>query len=249
MKFRMNFIGLNVQKKTPALHFYQDSYHMKKVEHSSKPPMLWLKTTGMMVEVFTPQARHESLNRPAPRQALRPCIHVRNMKAIAESLKKEGIQVGEVEKTAYGKRVECVGPENLRWLMGEGRGYKHASTLAKPHFGSADLRVLDMEGQRKFFTRVLGLKEGAEFDGELTLRDTTEGTFLVLGQDRRPKSEETLPAQPAFLSFAVSKATEAEMKLKSLGVEFIQPLAVHGFGTDILILDADQNIIQIVEYK
>lgn len=248
MQFRLNFIGLNVQKKSPSLHFYEDFYRMK-VEEGSKPPMLWLKTTGMLMEVFTAQARDKAFNHPVPSQTVRPCVHVRNLESIVESLKKQGVVVGEPEKTAKGKRVECVGPENIRWLMGEGRGYTHASGLAKPHVGSADLRVRDMEGQIKFFTQVLGLKEGADFDGQITLRDPKEGTFLLLGEERQQKRGKGFAAQPAFLSFAVPKATEAEKKLRSLGIKFVQPLIVQGFGTDMLILDADKNIIQIVEYK
>jgi predicted enzyme related to lactoylglutathione lyase len=248
VQFRMNFIGLNVQKKPAALRFYRGLCGMQ-VKESAKPPMLWLTTTGMNVEVFTAQARDQSFNHPVPGQALRPCIHVRNLQAIAESLKKKRAVVGEVEKTAQGRRVECVGPENIRWLMAEGRGYTHADGLTKPHIGSADLRVIDMEGQIKFFTNILGLKQGVKSGGQITLRDLKEGTFLLLGKDQREKPGEGFPAQPAFLSFAVPKATEAEKKLQSLGVQFVQALMVQDFGIDMLILDADRNIIQIVEYK
>jgi catechol 2,3-dioxygenase-like lactoylglutathione lyase family enzyme len=248
LKFRLNFVGINIQDKAAALHFYRHICGMG-VKSSSRPPMLWLETSGMMVEVFTAKARSDIFSKRTARQAVRPCIHVRSMKTVALSLKKNGVAAAAAEQTAHGQRMEVEAPDGIHWLLGEGKGFRHAGSLAKAYVGSADLRCIDLRAQLDFFTRILGLKNIGEFHGQVTLHDPAEGTFLTMQQFETDTRGTGYPAQPAFLSLATANIKAADEYLRSLGVKVVEPVIKHWFGTDMLILDADQNIIQVIQYK
>ncbi|HWZ43297.1 MAG TPA: VOC family protein [Candidatus Saccharimonadales bacterium] len=251
MKFTLHFVGINIIKKSPSLRYYADFLQMR-MEDNSDRTIIVPETTGMRVEIFAPRGQSKVFDHPVASQTVRPCIHVRDLSKITAWLEKRGAMLGEgLEKTARGQRIELIAPDGVRWLVAQGRSYVEGGGFRRPHVGSADLMVRSLKAQLRFYTDLLGMRISGEHEGQTMLRDRTSGIFLLVAKERPSQtvSQHSLPVQPAFLSFQTADVAEAEQMLRSRGVTVVQPTTTHYFGTDLLILDAEENVVQVVEYK
>jgi predicted enzyme related to lactoylglutathione lyase len=249
MKFTLHFVGINIVRKSLSWRYYADFLQMR-MERNPDRNIIVPETTGMRIEIFIPRGQSKVFNHPVAIQTVRPCIHVRDLSKIAVSLEKKGALLGAgMGKTALGQSIELIAPDGIRWLVAQGRGYGKGGAFRRPHVGSADLRVRKLKAQVRFYTEILGMQDSGEHGGHTILRDRASRMFLVVTKDKREVSEHRFPAQPAFLSFQTTNVADAEKVLRSRGVSIVQPTTTHYFGTDLLILDADENVVQVVEYR
>jgi catechol 2,3-dioxygenase-like lactoylglutathione lyase family enzyme len=255
MDLRLNWLGLSVADFDASLRFYTEVLGMSAKDATSD--WAFLETTGMTLELSSggmPPAPERAWGRG---QAIRPSIHVADLQATIEGLRRKGVAFSsDIERSPWGEQIEFMAPERIRWTLAHAPAYPFGSTLEKPHVGWVAMKVHRLVEQRAFYRDVMGLQAEDRTDGRVIFLQGRDEPRLLLeqgGEEAPPLqvSQGVLrPAPPHMLSFETDNIQQAAVYLKAQGVRFVLDVTRREWGgTDLLITDVDGNPIQVVQYR
>jgi len=147
------------------------------------------------------------------------------------------------------------GPEGIRW--GLAQAPQSESDWSHPLIGGVELKAVDPEAQKAFYTQVLGMAIERETEQAIHLSQASGEAWLHIesGGVEMPIPAPPGDPKPAFyypiwISYETEDVRNADAWLQRQGVRILHPLTYHEDwnGTDIIIADADGNAIQIVQY-
>ena len=254
MDLKMNWLGLYVSDFKESLQFYRDVLGVS--ARVVKPDFALFRTTGMTLELFGGGMPADPDRSWGHGQAVRPGIQVETLHGLIDELRRTGVRfAADVEQTRFGEQVEFLAPEQLHWTLGYAPGYPANPGLNKPHLGWVELKVLHLADQRAFYSGVLGLQPEDQDDGGVLFQQAPGEPLLFLkpGGEQAPalqvqQAQLHLPP-PHLLGFEASSIEQAAAWLKSRGVPILIDVTPRDWGgIEMIILDADGNPVQVVEY-
>ena len=254
MKFKLNFIGLYVADFNRIYSFYTETLGIEL--NLSVPGWASLKTSGMTFELFEHQAEPGSRNRSwGNGQAFRPGIQVTDLAATISELEQKGVTfAGNIERKPWGRLREFITPDGIRWTLAEAPDYPANADLRVAHIGWVELKANDLEAQKTFYGDLMGLTLAAADQTQMMFVQQLGEPLLFLeggGQKTTPKpAPHHFEGQAGFLSFETEAIDEAASYILAQGVLIVREVVQHEWGgTDMLIADADGNLVQIVQYN
>jgi catechol 2,3-dioxygenase-like lactoylglutathione lyase family enzyme len=251
--FTLNWFGMGVHDVLAASDFYGGKLGFAFEEgEENGHPWRYFETRGMTFELFQANPERPDVNAWGDGQAFRPVLRVSDLAATSALLRDKGISYSE-NTSEYGAPIEIIGPEGIRWGIMESSGIE--MDWARPFIAGVELRVADLDAQKEFYTEVLGMTIGRESNEEILLNQKGGEAWLRMeaGGTSAPRQfGEEKPAffHPTWISFETEDVRQANLWLQSQNVTILHPLTYHEHwqGTDIIIADADDNAVQIVQY-
>lgn len=262
---KFNFIGVETADFTRAFRFYTRAMGVEPAAASPSESWAMLVSgmdetpvtdaTGLRCELFEQEGEAPTNRRWGDQQNLRPSIQVRDLQAASEVLHERGVPVGNnVQETRWGQSIELIAPEDVRWSIAHAPEFPAGRGLETPHIGWAELKVVDLERQERFYTEIMGLST-AERSGSCIRLEQGVGEpqlFLEPGGEQEPgarTNESPFLGHPVWMSFETSDLTSTSAWFDSQDVPRLQEITTHDWaGKDIVIEDPEGNPMQVVEY-
>ena len=259
MDLKLNFLGVTVADFEPSYRFYTEVLGIE--ARHSKPDWAYLETTGMTFELFGLESSDLSAFQrdvlPTPdqpwgrRQTIRPSFQIADLESTVSDFRRKGVAfAGDIERTAWGERIEFIAPEGFRWTLAHAPTYPFGSSMRKPHLGWVHMKAHDVAGQQVFYTSVMGLRPEASDEGQVVLGQAPRQPLLFL-----EPGGQLLPAiqgrkqSPHFISFETDNIEQATAYMKTHNVPILQDVTREDWGgIDIYIKDLDGNPVQVVQY-
>jgi len=250
----LNWFGMAVHDVPAASDFYSQRLGFSFLEDEADPLWRQFQTRCTTFELFQAHPQRLTVNAWGDGQAFRPFILVDKLSAALDRLQRQGISFSRAE-SSVGKLLEMVGPENIRWSLMESTGIQ--MDWAHPTIGGIELKAVDLDAQKAFYTEILGMTFEREVEGSLFLSQPDELARLlihpggVFTHPPAPAGEEK-PAYfyPIWISFETQNVKHANVWLKQQNAVILHPLTYHEDwnGTDIILADGDGNAVQVVQY-
>jgi predicted enzyme related to lactoylglutathione lyase len=248
MDFKLNFIGVSVTDFATSFDFYTRVLGLK-ARHST-PGWAYLESTGMVFELFS-EARGT-----ARWQAVRPAIQVTRLEPALAELRTRGVSLADgLERTPLGDEAGFMAPEDIQWRVAHAPGLPAAEHLQLPHIGWVELFAEQVDGQRLFYSEVMGLRAEQPGGRDVLLRQAPGEPLIILRPGGRRhtagyRREMPRAGHPVTLSFETKDIQEASAYLASRRITVIQDVTHKAWGgTDMYIADADGNPVQVVQYS
>lgn len=257
-----NFAGLCVPDWPGAFQFYTEVLGFRERSRDGSWALLgagWDRyragdSRGLVLELFE-GGGGGSLAGPNPEPTIRLGITVRDLDATVRAVAARGGSFVTPVKPGRGmSRAELLAPGGARWILEEDARCRETTGLAEPEIKLAEMGVADLEAQRSFYHKVLGMGVVEEGGSHVVLQQAPDGPLLVLrpGGRRHSVAPEWARAparsQPVFLSFMTHDVKAVEEQLRNAGVVTLHPVAHHDWGgTDWIVADADGNAVQIYQ--
>lgn len=192
-------------------------------------------------------------------QNIRPAIHIDDLDTHIRQLQARGIMfTSAVETRAWGKQIEFETVEGIRWTLACTPGYPVREDFSQPQFGHVAIKTHDVEAQKTFYGTIMGFAlESSGEDAVLCAQHRANHPFIVLEpggesiDQASPASPYPERSQPFFLSFMTPDILGIAQECHRLAITILRPVTYHPDwdGTDMVITDADGNVIQLVQYQ
>jgi predicted enzyme related to lactoylglutathione lyase len=248
----LNWFGIAVHDVPAAADFYNKELGLAYIEDEAHGQWRQFKTRRMLFEMFEAHANRFPVTAWGQGQAFRPVILVPDLSAAAEMLQEKNI-THSYTGARSGSQLEMIGPEGFRWSLQEAS--MPSVNWTHPVIGGVELKAANLNAQKEFYTQIAGMNLEA---------DTGDGFFLTQAKGKvwlriiaGGKEAPIILDQPGiaffhpiWLSFETQAVENVNECLQDQDVTIVQPLTYHPdwLGTDILLGDADGNVIQIVQY-
>ena len=237
-----------------AAEFYSAKLGMVYTEDEALPFWRCFGTRRTTFELFLAHPDRVKVEAWGKGQAFRPVLLVRDLVSTEAWLNQQGISSTRSTSAAVAQ-IEMTGPEGIRWGLTESAD--GATDRERPVIGGIELKTNNLEAQTDFYTRILGMQIQHQTNQGTLLNQHNSDTWLYIesGGTSAPSTTEMAPESPAFLhpvwiSFETQDARAANFWLQRQGISMLRPLTYHADwkGTDSLLADADNNIVQVVQY-
>lgn len=267
MDTELNFLGLYVADWPASYQFYTAILGMQ----AEVDPSLgvWASLGGgwdayrtgsrsMICELFDGGGSVGSGRAWGRRQGIRPAIHVDDLDAVVGAARARGVSfTGEVEETAWGRRIEFTAPEGIRWTLCQAPGRPSSPDLFKPYIGHVEIKAHDVAGQTAFYRDVIGLDLESKEPAQVIFGQGAGLPWLTLepGGEKRTndpaRGPDAIRGHPVFISFMASDIQAVAARLRGAQATLLKDIEHHEEwgGTDIIIADVDGNMLQIVQYR
>ena len=250
----LNWFGMAVHDVPAASDFYSQRLGFSFLEDETNSLWRQFQTRCMTFELFQAHPQRLMVNAWGDGQAFRPFILVDKLSAAIDMLQSQNISFSQPE-SSFGKILEMVGPEKIRWSLMESTDIQ--IDWAHPTIGGIELKAVNLDAQKAFYTEILGMTLERGVEGTLLLSQPDEMARLlihtggVFTHPPAPAGEEK-PAYfyPIWISFETQDVKHANVWLKQQNAVILHPLTYHEDwnGTDIILADADGNAVQVVQY-
>lgn len=252
-RLTLNWFGMAVHNVLAASDFYGGNLGFTFEEgEENGGPWRYFKTRGMTFELFQAHPERREVNGWGDGQAFRPVWLVRDLAETSVLLRDQGISYA-AQTSEYGAPIEMTGPEGIRWRIIESADIE--MNPARPFIAGIELRAADLEAQKEFYSRALGMTIRRESDQDAHLDQPGGEAWLRIEAGGKPapvRFGEEKPAffHPIWISFETEDVKQANLWLQSQNVTILHPLTYHEHwqGTDIILADADGNAVQVVQY-
>lgn len=268
VELTFNFVGVNAVDFRRAFTFYTNVLGVQPAEprpHDDTESWAMLVAgwdespvsdgRGLRCELFERNVEPPGERQWGRHQNVRPSIQVDNLEATLTDLWERGVAfTGNLADTKWGRSIEFTAPEGIRWSLAHAPAYPAGQSVQTPHLGWVELKADDLDGQQDFYTQVMGLSVGERFVSGARLEQGAGDPLLFLesGGERVTadgEHESPFDVQPVWLSFETPDITEAAAWLTDHGISLLQDVTTHDWGgTDLVVVDADGNPLQVVEY-
>jgi catechol 2,3-dioxygenase-like lactoylglutathione lyase family enzyme len=190
-------------------------------------------------------------------QNIRPAIHVANLAATVAQLQARNVQfTSAVEQQSWGKQIEFTTVEGIRWGLAEWHDKPVRPDFRQPQFGHVALKTANFAAQQQFYTQMGFLLEATDHDRIIFTQTKPHHPFIMLEKSGEFIATDAYRARhpersfPFFLSFMTPDIQSVAQECAALHIPTLRPVAHYEDwgGTDMVILDADGNAIQIVQY-
>jgi catechol 2,3-dioxygenase-like lactoylglutathione lyase family enzyme len=220
----LNWFGMGVLDVRAASDFYGGKLGFAFDEgEENGAPWRYFKTRGMTFELFQAHPERLDVHAWGDGQAFRPVLLVRDLAAACALLRDQGISYAEQTSEA-GAPIEMIGPEGIRWGMMESPDLE--MDWAGPSIARIELRAADMDVQKDFYTRVLGMTVGRESNQDIQLNQKSGEAWLRMEAGDKPaplRLGEEKPAffHPIWISFETGNVRQADLWLQSQNVTIL----------------------------
>jgi catechol 2,3-dioxygenase-like lactoylglutathione lyase family enzyme len=261
-----NFIGMCVSNWQQAFAFFTETLGLQAELNPAYGDWANLggawegyyhETPSLICELFD-QGRPVSERWWGKNQNVRPAIHVDDLDSTAARLRERGVNfTGTIEVKPWGRQIEFESVEGIRWALAQIPNKPVSQDLSRPHIGHIAIKTANFEAQKHFYGTKIGfILEDSERDYAIYAQAKPDHPFIILEQGGEAIQPETYGEQhpersyPFFLSFMTGDIQTIAEECRTLGIANLRPLERHEDwgGTDIVITDADGNVIQIVQY-
>jgi catechol 2,3-dioxygenase-like lactoylglutathione lyase family enzyme len=232
--------------------FYGGMLGFAFVEDEKHGPWRQFQTRGMTFELFQAHPERLEVRGWGRGQAFRPVLQVHDLPVSSALFRSQGIAYSQSDSEA-GAPIEMTGPEGIRWGLRESPDIE--MDWAHPVIAGIELRAADLDAQKAFYTRVLGMTVTRESDQGIQLSQPGAEAWLNIeagGNSTPIRLGEEKPAffHPIWISFETLDVRQSNLWLQGQNVTLLHPLTYHKSwnGTDIIIADADGNAVQVVQY-
>jgi catechol 2,3-dioxygenase-like lactoylglutathione lyase family enzyme len=236
-----------------ATDFYCGKLGFAFVEAEATDLWRYFETRRMTFELFKANPDRLEVTAWGDGQAFRPLILVQNLSRTALMLEGQGVRFSYKE-TDSSAQIEVAGPEGVR--LGIAEDSVVDTDWSHPIVAGIELKAVNLESQKTFYTTILGMLVDRETGSGVRLVQPNTDAWLHIvsgGKATRPLLEKD-PEKPAFfhpiwISFETKDVRSINQQLVGQ-TTFLRPLTYHEDwkGTDILLADADGNVVQIVQY-
>ena len=251
----LNWFGMAVCDVPTTADFYGNLLGFAFKEDADNDLWRYFETRNMVFEIFAAHPARIKVEGWGRGQAFRPAFLASDLLTVENKLSKLGVQYSK-DPSEFGKRLEMVGPDNIRMSFIESPEAK--TDWKHPLVGGIELKAARLDAQREFYEEVFGMSATQHNSGLLHLTQSNGAAWLRIEGGGRLSS---LPSEagndtpaffyPIWISFETQDAESANAWLARQGASVLQPLTYHPDwgGTDIIIADPDGNAVQIVEYE
>jgi len=249
----LNWFGMGAHDVLAASNFYGGKlgFAFEEGEENGRPRR-YFKTRGMTFELFQAYPERPDVKAWGNGQAFRPVLLVDDLSAATALLRDQGLSYS-AQNSTYVAPIEMIGPEEIRWGMMESTGLE--MDWAHPFIAGIELKAADLDAQKDFYTRVLGMNLRRESNQDILLDQPGFSAWLRIeagGKAAPMHFGEEKPAffHPIWISFETEHVRQVDLWLQAQKVTILHPLTYHEEwqGTDIIIADADGNPVQVVQY-
>lgn len=240
MDLKLNFVGLLVEDFNRAFRFYTEVLGM--VARHSRPGWAYFETTGAIFEMFQGDAL------PSSRwQSVVPTLAVSHLQEVAKGLRGRGVSLLDRDDTAEG--LTFADPDGRAWyLTDDGPG---SAGLEKPRISRFTLACEQIDAQSAFYRDVMLMQlTSRQSDRTLFTQDEGDPTMVLRNGGRARVRVSDRTAVPHYISFETDDITQAAEWLRTQNADFMQDVAQKPWGgVDLYVRDADNNPVQVVQYK
>jgi catechol 2,3-dioxygenase-like lactoylglutathione lyase family enzyme len=240
-----------VHDVSAAADFYGKILAFSNIEDETLGPWRMFQTQGMTFELFQAHPTRSQVLGWGKGQAFRPVILVPDLSAAMALLQQYDIAFSRSQLDGS-PQIEMVGPEGIRWAFRESPTIQ--MDWAHPVIAGVELKAAHLQAQKEFYTQILGMRIEAETDHSVHLTQTSGDAWLHIeaGGTATPlRIGEPRPAffHPVWISYETRDVKQANTWLLNQDVTILRPLTYHPdwHGTDILLADADGNVVQVVQ--
>ena len=253
--FTLNWFGMAVHDVPAATDFYSKKLGIHSWQDEDKGLWRYFETRRMTFELFKAHSSRVEAKGWGNGQAFRPVILVSDLSAAVSRLQDQGVLLSR-DISESGHQIEITGPEEIRWSLMDGSDIE--IDWAHPVIAGIELKAANPEGQKDFYTQVLGMTLEHKTDQVMHLTQPNGEAWLRIqagGSSNSPQAAINSP-KPAFffpiwISYETKDIKQANAWLQQQNVTILHPLTYHKdwHGTDIIIADVDGNAIQVVQYE
>jgi predicted enzyme related to lactoylglutathione lyase len=267
MDLELNFMGVAVADWQTSSLFYTD---MLGLGGPLEPKCInWAAMSGWwdkyhagaknlvfeLVDVGRPVLRDRAWGKG---QGVRPSIQVENLEKTIDKRRSRGVLfTSEIETVAWGRRIEFVAPEGVRWSLSQAPGRPFITDLASPLIGHFEIKAYHLERQKTFYGNLLGMTVESADPNHIIFSQGSGQPWIVLeAGGQRPAHDpawahKPTRGQPVFMSFTTSNIELLAKQLRSVGVTVLKELEYYPDcdGAKLLVADADGNVVQIVQHN
>ena len=238
-----------------AVDFYSNKLGVASEEEEAKEDWRYYNTRRMTFELFQAHPQRIKVQAWGKGQAFRPVILVSDLAAAETLLRRQAIPFASSTSTS-GAQVEMIGSEGIRWGLMESPDGE--MDWAHPIVGGIEVKATNLEAQRDFYTRMMGMAIEDQRDQFIHLSQSNGDVWLHLETGGLPapfpaRTDTKSPAflHPIWISFETQDVRSANTWLQQHDLTFLRSLTYHPDwnGTDILLADADGNVVQVVQYS
>jgi len=192
-------------------------------------------------------------------QGIRPSIQVANLEAVAAEARRNRVILGPIEEQEWGRRVEFVAPEMIRWTFSEVPGRPATDDLRKPVIGHVEIKVNDMAAQMAFYRDVLGFHVASEAAAQVILSQGTDNPWLILeptgGKYDNPPTWAKYPdrAHPVSIGLVTPDVGAVADRARTAGITILRDVGEQRNGglatgaTGLVLADPDGNAVRVLQ--
>lgn len=199
--------------------------------------------------------RHWGLN-----QGIRPGFQVSNVQKVLHDLwARNNISIGNITDRPWGKTVEIITPEGIRFAFAEIPDTPFSDDIASPYVGHVAIKCADFEAMQNFYGNVLGFTRANSGSDFAVFTQKDGHPWVILERGGEPSSfdlrntwweDNAVRAFPVFISLMTKDIQPVYAYLKTQEVVILRDIISNQDwgGTDLHIADPDGNGIQVVQY-
>ena len=251
----LNWAGVTVKDFDAAYSFYLETLELAEARTGDWATLSSGPGRSMTLELFTGTHAADPERAWGVDQAVRIGLVVPNLDDRAAVLRARGAALTTEAPSPWGRQLELVAPEAIRWSLVE------SNELVSANSGAlcvclAEIKVVDLAAQTRFYRDLMGMPVESADSQRVVMVRHPEGPYLSLVPGGTPTNVDpnafdgAAPDQAVILSFETTAVFSAADRLRAAGATFLsEPTHYPDWGgTAFYVADADGNPVQVVQY-